>query len=33
MTGVQLQASMLDGLRSGLMIKPAGPWPRAWSSP
>ena len=25
MTGVQLQASVLDGLRSGLMIKPAGP--------
>ena len=25
MTGVQLQASILDGLRSGLMIKPAGP--------
>jgi CHASE2 domain-containing sensor protein/signal transduction histidine kinase len=28
MTGVQLQASILDGLRSGLMIKPAGPWGR-----
>jgi len=28
MTGVQLQASVLDGLRSGLMIKPAGPWSR-----
>jgi CHASE2 domain-containing sensor protein len=32
MTGVQLQASVLDGLRSGLMIKPAGPW-GAWPSP
>lgn len=29
MTGVQLQASILDGLRSGLMIKPAGVWSRA----
>lgn len=29
MTGVQLQASILDGLRSGLMVKPAGPWSRA----
>jgi len=28
MTGVQLQASILDGLRSGLMVKPAGPWSR-----
>lgn len=28
MTGVQLQASVLDGLRSGLMVKPAGPWGR-----
>ena len=28
MTGVQLQASVLDGLRSGLMVKPAGPWSR-----
>ena len=28
MTGVQLQASILDGLRSGLMIKPAGAWGR-----
>jgi len=28
MTGVQLQASILDGLRSGLMIKPAGVWSR-----
>ena len=28
MTGVQLQASILDGLRSGLMVKPAGPWGR-----
>jgi CHASE2 domain-containing sensor protein len=34
MTGVQLQASVLDGLRSGLMIKPAGPWGRvAFTSP
>ena len=29
MTGVQLQASILDALRHGLMIKPAGPWSRA----
>jgi CHASE2 domain-containing sensor protein/signal transduction histidine kinase len=29
MTGVQLQASILDGLRNGLMVKPAGPWSRA----
>lgn len=28
MTGVQLQASILDGLRSGRMIEPAGPWSR-----
>lgn len=28
MTGVQLQASVLDGLRSGQMIKPAGPFGR-----
>lgn len=28
MTGVQLQASVLDGLRSGLMIEPAGLWSR-----
>lgn len=28
MTGVQLQASILDALRSGRMVKPAGPWSR-----
>ncbi|ATC26208.1 CHASE2 domain-containing protein [Caulobacter vibrioides] len=28
MTGVQLQASVLDALRSGRMITPAGPWSR-----
>ena len=28
MTGVQLQASILDALRHGRMIKPAGPWSR-----
>lgn len=28
MTGVQLQASVLDGLRSGLMIRPADVWGR-----
>ncbi|WP_343698255.1 CHASE2 domain-containing protein [Caulobacter sp.] len=28
MTGVQLQASILDGLRSGQMIKPVGPFGR-----
>lgn len=28
MTGVQLQASVLDALRHGRMIKPAGPWSR-----
>ena len=28
MTGVQLQASILDALRTGRMIKPAGPWSR-----
>lgn len=29
MTGVQLQASVLDALRDGRMIKPAGAWSRA----
>ncbi len=32
MTGVQLQASVLDGLRGGMMIDRPG-WARGWSSP